>query len=84
MDTLEVPELGAIEASIVDAANPIVFVRAAELGITGVEYPVDLEQDPEAIARLERIRCAGPLPQEWPRRSSRLPPSARRALPSCW
>ena len=34
-DTLEVPGLAAIAASLVDATNPMVFVRAKDLGLDG-------------------------------------------------
>jgi len=36
-DVLEVPGLGSIEASLIDAANPCVFVAASSLGATGTE-----------------------------------------------
>ncbi|MBQ8089822.1 MAG: proline racemase family protein, partial [Pyramidobacter sp.] len=35
VDRLDVPGLGAVEVSIVDAANPLVFVKAASVGLTG-------------------------------------------------
>ncbi|ONG58135.1 PrpF family protein [Pseudoroseomonas deserti] len=57
LDRLEVPGLGAIEASLVDAANPVVFVAAAALGFTGTESPSALS-DPAHIATFERIRVA--------------------------
>ena len=57
IDTLKVPGLGSIEASIVDAANPAVFVEAAALGLDGTEMPADLDASAEVMARLEAIRC---------------------------
>ena len=39
MDRLEVPGFGSIDASLVDAANPAVFVRARDIGLTGTEFP---------------------------------------------
>ncbi|MGT2486780.1 PrpF domain-containing protein [Methylobacterium oryzae CBMB20] len=43
---LDVPGLGAIEASLIDAANACVFVRAADLGLAGTELPAALEAAP--------------------------------------
>ncbi|HOI81872.1 MAG TPA: PrpF domain-containing protein [Synergistales bacterium] len=45
--------------SIVDAANPIVFVKAEELGLRGTELPWELERRPDSksiMAILENIR----------------------------
>ena len=56
-DRLDIPGLGAVEVSMVDAANPCVFVAAATLGATGTELPQALEQDTALLARLEAIRC---------------------------
>src|SRR5580704_14265995 len=46
-DQLDVPGVGIIEASMVDAANPCVFVAAQALGLSGVEMPAELEADPK-------------------------------------
>ena len=61
MDTLEAAGVGAIEVSMVDAANPCVFVSADALGASGVEMPEELEANGELLRRLEAIRIAASL-----------------------
>jgi 2-methylaconitate cis-trans-isomerase PrpF len=46
------------EVSIVDVANPFVFLRATDVGLTGFETPVQIEAQREVMARLESIRAA--------------------------
>lgn len=58
VDILDVEGMGSIEASLVDAANPGVFVAAEALGIVGNEMPADLDADRDLMARLQRIREA--------------------------
>jgi hypothetical protein len=48
--------IGGVEASMVDATNPVVFVRARDLGLTGVERPEAIDADRDLAARLEAIR----------------------------
>ncbi|RUN78352.1 PrpF family protein [Sphingomonas sp. TF3] len=55
---IDIPGIGAIRASLVDAANPCVFVRAADLGLTGAELPEELDADLAGRALLEAIRAA--------------------------
>jgi 2-methylaconitate cis-trans-isomerase PrpF len=57
LDRLDVPGFGTLEASLVDAANAAVFVRAREVGLTGCELPGQLEGRPDILALLEAIRC---------------------------
>jgi 2-methylaconitate cis-trans-isomerase PrpF len=57
-DVIEVPGVGEITVSIVDAANPVVFIRARDLGLRGIEiYEVD--GSVEIRQRLEAIRGRG-------------------------
>ncbi len=56
LDTLKVPDFGPIEVSMVDAANAAVFVRAKDVGLTGLELPDQLEARPEVLALLDAIR----------------------------
>ncbi|MBE3602330.1 PrpF family protein [bacterium] len=58
IDRLSVDGIGEIEASLVDAANPCVFVAADALGIAGIEMPEEIEARPELLARFEAIRVA--------------------------
>ncbi len=55
-DRLDVPGVGPIDVSMVDAANACVFVRARDLGLTGRELPEELERDAALLERLQAIR----------------------------
>ena len=59
IDRLDVPGFGPVDASLVDAANATVFVRARDIGLTGVELPEQLEAKPEILKLLDNIRVAG-------------------------
>lgn len=56
-ETLELPD-GSIEATILDVSNPIVLVRAEDLGLTGTELPAQVDADRAVSAKLEAIRGA--------------------------
>ena len=60
-DWLELPGLGSIEVSIVDAAKPCVLLRARDLGLSGTELPDWLDANPALLGRLEAIRRAAAL-----------------------
>ena len=57
-DSLEIPGLGRVAASLVDAANPCVFVDAQSLGRSGTDLPSAMERDTELLGQLEAIRQA--------------------------
>ena len=56
-DSLDVPEMGNIELTIIDAANPVVLVQAAVLDLEGTEIE-KIDTDETIKGQLERIRCA--------------------------
>src|SRR5208282_6030393 len=60
-DTLEADGARGIEVSMVDAANPCVFVAADALGASGVEMPDELEANSALLRHLEAIRIAASL-----------------------
>jgi 2-methylaconitate isomerase len=55
-DRLDVPGVGTIEVSMVDAAKPCVIIRAAEIGLTGTELPDHLDTRHDILAKLDAIR----------------------------
>ena len=61
VDTLEVPGVGSLPATLINAGIPTVFVNAADLGYQGTELREDINNDPAQLARLEHIRIAGAL-----------------------
>ena len=59
LDRLEVPGIGGIDASLIDAANPVVYVAASDLGLSATELPQALDADAALAERMEAIRRAG-------------------------
>ena len=55
-DTIAIEGYGSLEVSIVDAGNPVVFVRAQDMGMRGSELPNELESNPTLLRALEQIR----------------------------
>ena len=58
VDTLDVPGIGKIRVSMVDAANATVWVKAADIGLSGIELPEPLEANTVAMQKLSAIRIA--------------------------
>lgn len=61
VDTLEVPGLGNVQATMISAGIPTVFVRAEDVGLTGTELQPDINDSRERLALFEAIRTAGAL-----------------------
>jgi hypothetical protein len=55
-DEIEIEGLGTIEISIVDAANPLVFVKAEDIGLEGTELPDQIDGMHGMLELLEQIR----------------------------
>lgn len=56
VDTIFIPGFGHIEASFVDSSNPLVFIRAKDIGMTGKELPDEIDSNTQLMELLERIR----------------------------
>ena len=61
IDDLEVPGIGTLRATMIDAGIPTVFVDAADLGYDGTELQPAINSDERALAAFEAIRVAGAL-----------------------
>jgi 2-methylaconitate cis-trans-isomerase PrpF len=55
-DTIAIPDHGNIKVTIIDAANPVVLVRAEDIGLTGVEID-EVDASKSITTTLENIRC---------------------------
>ena len=59
IETLDVPGVGAIEATLIAAGLPTIYVDAATLGLNGAELQPQVNGDHALLARVEAIRaCA--------------------------
>ena len=61
IDTLDVPGIGTLAATMITAGIPTVFVNAADIGYDGSELQLAINEDKAALANLEAIRVAGAL-----------------------
>ncbi|MFM7008132.1 MAG: 2-methylaconitate cis-trans isomerase PrpF [Betaproteobacteria bacterium] len=61
IDDLEVPGVGTLKATMINAGIPTIFVNAAAVGCTGTELQDDINSDPEKLAMFEKIRAHGSL-----------------------
>jgi hypothetical protein len=61
VDDLEVPGVGTLKATLINAGIPTVFVNAADIGYTGTELQDAINGDPKALAMFETIRAYGAM-----------------------
>jgi len=56
IDRLDVPGLGGVNVSLVDSTNPVVFLRATDVGLDPLAAPARLDEDARLAAQLELVR----------------------------
>ena len=61
VDTLEVPDVGSFQATLINAGIPTIFIQADALGYNGTELQDDINNDTAALERFEKIRAYGAL-----------------------
>ena len=61
VDDLEVPGVGTLNVTLINAGIPTIFVNARDIGYSGAELQNDINSDPKALAMFETIRAHGAL-----------------------
>ena len=86
-DSIDLPGNEQITVSIIDAGNPVVFVRAQDLGLQGTEI-YEIDENAEIRTKIEAIRSRGAVmlgfastPEEASERSQAVPKIAFVSVP---
>ena len=61
VDDLEVPGVGTLKATLINAGIPTIFVEASAIGYTGTELQDAINGDEKALAMFETLRAHGAL-----------------------
>ncbi|SNX29239.1 2-methylaconitate cis-trans isomerase [Polynucleobacter meluiroseus] len=61
VDDLDVPGVGVLKATMINAGIPTIFINAADIQYNGTELQGDINSDPQALQLLETIRAYGAL-----------------------
>ena len=59
VDELEVPGVGTLKATLINAGIPTIFINARDIGYTGTELQDAINGDAQALARFETLRAWG-------------------------
>ena len=59
VDDLEVPDVGTLKTTMINAGIPTIFINAEDIGYTGTELQDDINNDDAALKKLETIRAYG-------------------------
>ena len=59
IDDLEVPGIGTLKATLINAGIPTIFLNADAIGYLGTELQDDINNDDAALAKFETIRAYG-------------------------
>jgi probable AcnD-accessory protein PrpF len=61
IDELDVPGVGTLQATMINAGIPTIFVNAEAVGYIGTELQEAINGDPAALQKFEKIRAHGAL-----------------------
>lgn len=61
VDDLEVPGIGTLRATLINAGIPTIFIDASAIGYTGCESQDDINNHPQKLALFEAIRAHGAI-----------------------
>ncbi|WP_097459937.1 2-methylaconitate cis-trans isomerase PrpF [Mangrovitalea sediminis] len=61
VDDLEVPGVGTLKATMINSGIPTIFVNAEDIGYSGTELQDDINNNADALEKLETIRAHGAL-----------------------
>lgn len=61
VDDLEVPGFGTLQATMINAGIPTIFVNANAIGYTGTELQDAINGDAQALSKFETLRAYGAL-----------------------
>jgi probable AcnD-accessory protein PrpF len=61
VDQLDVPGIGVLNVTMINAGIPTIFLNAEEVGCTGTELQDAINSDPSSLAKFETIRAYGAL-----------------------
>jgi probable AcnD-accessory protein PrpF len=59
VDELEVPGIGVLKVTMINAGIPTIFLNAEQVGHTGTELQDAINSDPNILAKFETIRAYG-------------------------
>ena len=61
VDDLEVPGVGTLKATMINSGIPTIFFNAEDIGYSGTELQDDINNNADALEKLETIRAHGAL-----------------------
>ena len=61
IDTLDVPDVGSFQVTLINAGIPTIFIKAEDIGYEGIELQDDINNDAAALERFEKIRAYGAI-----------------------
>lgn len=59
VDELDVPGVGKLQATMINAGIPTIFINAQDVGYKGTELQEAINEDPAALLKFETIRAHG-------------------------